>query len=76
MQIINVTKLTLFTEIAQGVGILVYTEPKEQVVEVKMMNDETMAIKLELQGLTITIICAYAPQGVWMRRSRKALGRS
>nr|XP_009631337.1 craniofacial development protein 2-like [Nicotiana tomentosiformis] len=45
-----------------GVGILVDRELREQVVEVRRVNDRMMMIKLVIGGLTLSIISAYAPQ--------------
>ncbi|XP_059301993.1 uncharacterized protein LOC132053918 [Lycium ferocissimum] len=45
-----------------GVGILVDSELRDQVVEVRRINDRMMAIKLVVGGFTLNIISAYAPQ--------------
>ncbi|XP_060195184.1 uncharacterized protein LOC132624417 [Lycium barbarum] len=45
-----------------GVGILVDSELKDQVVEVRRVNDWMMAIKFVMGGSTLNIISAYAPQ--------------
>nr|XP_009769691.1 PREDICTED: uncharacterized protein LOC104220505 [Nicotiana sylvestris]XP_016487774.1 PREDICTED: uncharacterized protein LOC107807850 [Nicotiana tabacum] len=44
-----------------GVGILVDRELREQVVEIRRVND-MMMIKLVIGGLTLSIISAYAPE--------------
>lgn len=45
-----------------GLGILVDRYLKKQVVEVGRVNDRIMLIKLVAGGMTLNIICAYAPQ--------------
>ncbi|XP_059310953.1 uncharacterized protein LOC132062387 [Lycium ferocissimum] len=45
-----------------GVGILVDSKLRDQVVEVRKVNDRMMAIKLVVRGYTLNIISAYAPQ--------------
>ncbi|KAG5629010.1 hypothetical protein H5410_000727 [Solanum commersonii] len=45
-----------------GVGILVDGDLREQVVEVRRINDRLMTIKLVIGGCTLNIISAYAPQ--------------
>ncbi|XP_060177756.1 uncharacterized protein LOC132607688 [Lycium barbarum] len=44
-----------------GVGILVEEELREQVVEVRRVNDMMIAIKLVVRWFTLNIISAYAP---------------
>ncbi|XP_059294637.1 uncharacterized protein LOC132047636 [Lycium ferocissimum] len=45
-----------------GVGILVDSELKDQVVEVRRVNDWMMVIKFVMGGSTLNIISVYAPQ--------------
>lgn len=45
-----------------GVGILVYEDLREQVVEVKKVSDRLISIKLVMGGPTVNVINAYAPQ--------------
>ncbi|XP_059298195.1 uncharacterized protein LOC132050872 [Lycium ferocissimum] len=45
-----------------GVGILVDRELRDQVVEVRRVTDRMMSIKVVVEGLTLNIISAYAPQ--------------
>ncbi|XP_059308791.1 uncharacterized protein LOC132059965 [Lycium ferocissimum] len=45
-----------------GVGILVDSELRDQVVEVRRVNDRMMTIKLVVGGFTLNIISAYASQ--------------
>nr|XP_009758382.1 PREDICTED: uncharacterized protein LOC104211078 [Nicotiana sylvestris] len=45
-----------------GLGILVDTDLRELVVEVRKMNDGLMVIKLVVGGSTLNVISAYAPQ--------------
>jgi len=45
-----------------GVGILVDGDLREQVVEVRRINDRLMTINLVIGGCTLNIISAYAPQ--------------
>ncbi|XP_049410398.1 uncharacterized protein LOC125873518 [Solanum stenotomum] len=45
-----------------GVGILVDRDLREQVVEVRRINDRLMLIKLVIGGCTLNVISAYAPQ--------------
>ncbi|XP_009789628.1 uncharacterized protein [Nicotiana sylvestris] len=45
-----------------GVGILVYRNLRELVVDVKRVNDRLMSIKLVVGGLTLSMVSAYAPQ--------------
>ncbi|XP_016498476.2 uncharacterized protein LOC107817202 [Nicotiana tabacum] len=44
------------------VGILVDRDLRELVVDVKRVNDILMAVKLEVGGLTLSVVSAYAPQ--------------
>ncbi|XP_047270291.1 craniofacial development protein 2-like [Capsicum annuum] len=44
------------------VGILVDKELRKQVVEVKIVSDRLMSIKLVIGGSTVNVISAYAPQ--------------
>ncbi|XP_019229891.1 PREDICTED: craniofacial development protein 2-like [Nicotiana attenuata] len=46
----------------KGVGILVDKDLHDLVVEVRMVNDRLMTIKLIVGGFTLNIISAYAPQ--------------
>ncbi|XP_059310716.1 uncharacterized protein LOC132062086 [Lycium ferocissimum] len=45
-----------------GVGILVDSELRDQVVEVRRVTDRMMSIKVVVEGLTLNIVSAYAPQ--------------
>ncbi|KAG5587041.1 hypothetical protein H5410_047475 [Solanum commersonii] len=45
-----------------GVGILVDGDLREQVVEVRRINDRLMMVKLIIGGCTLSVISAYAPQ--------------
>ncbi|XP_059290154.1 uncharacterized protein LOC132043708, partial [Lycium ferocissimum] len=45
-----------------GVGILVDSELRGQVVELKRVNDRIMAIKLIIRGSTLNIVITYALQ--------------
>ncbi|KAG5590370.1 hypothetical protein H5410_040884, partial [Solanum commersonii] len=45
-----------------GVGILVDGDLREQVEEVRRINDRLMMVKLVIGGCTLSIISAYAPQ--------------
>ncbi|KAG5580523.1 hypothetical protein H5410_051150 [Solanum commersonii] len=45
-----------------GVGILVDGDLREQVVEVRRINDRLMMVKLVIGGCTLSVISAYAPQ--------------
>ncbi|WMV47915.1 hypothetical protein MTR67_041300 [Solanum verrucosum] len=45
-----------------GVGILVDGDLREQVVEVRRINNRLMTIKLVIGGCTLSVISAYAPQ--------------
>ena len=45
-----------------GIGIVVREELAESVLEVKRVSDRLMAIKLEVKGLVLNIVSAYAPQ--------------
>ncbi|WMV26024.1 hypothetical protein MTR67_019409, partial [Solanum verrucosum] len=45
-----------------GVGILVDGDLREQVVEVRRINDRLMTIKIVIGGCTLSVISAYAPQ--------------
>ncbi|KAH0668323.1 hypothetical protein KY285_029529 [Solanum tuberosum] len=47
---------------SNGVGILVDGDLREQVVEVRRINDRLMTIKLVIGGCTLSVISAYAPQ--------------
>ena len=45
-----------------GVGIILKGDLTERVLEVKRVSDRMMSIKLEIEGVMMTIISAYAPQ--------------
>ncbi|XP_059306307.1 uncharacterized protein LOC132057711 [Lycium ferocissimum] len=45
-----------------GVGILVDSDLRDRVVEVRRVTDRMMSIKVVVEGLTLNIISAYAPQ--------------
>ena len=45
-----------------GIGIVVREDLVESVLEVKRVSDRLMAIKLEVKGLILNILSAYAPQ--------------
>ena len=45
-----------------GIGIVVREELVESVLEVKRVSDRLMAMKLEVKGLMLNIVSAYAPQ--------------
>ena len=47
-----------------GVGIILKKELVNRVMEVWRISDRVMYLKLELEGLMINIISAYAPQTV------------
>ncbi|XP_016544159.1 uncharacterized protein LOC107844198 [Capsicum annuum] len=57
-----------------GVGILVYEKLREQAVEVKMVSDRVMTIKLVLGGFTLNICSAYAPQVCLDEKEKKSFG--
>lgn len=43
-------------------GILVDEELREQVVEVRRINDRVLTVKLVIRGITLNMISAYAQQ--------------
>ena len=45
-----------------GIGIVVREELAESVLEVKRVSDRLMAMMLEVKGLILNIVSAYAPQ--------------
>ena len=45
-----------------GIGIVMKEELVESVLEVKRISDRLMAMKLEVKGLMLNIVSAYAPQ--------------
>ncbi|KAG5596497.1 hypothetical protein H5410_037729 [Solanum commersonii] len=45
-----------------GVGILVDGDLREQVMEVRRINDRLMMVKLVIGGCSLSVISAYAPQ--------------
>ena len=45
-----------------GIRIVVRKEVVESVLEVKRVSDRLMAMKLEVKGLILNIVRAYAPQ--------------
>ena len=45
-----------------GIGIVVREELAKSVLEVKRVSDRLMAMKLEIKGLILNIVSAYAPQ--------------
>ncbi|KAG5591784.1 hypothetical protein H5410_042298, partial [Solanum commersonii] len=45
-----------------GVGILVDGDLREQVVEVRRINDRLTMVKLVIEGCSLSVISAYAPQ--------------
>ncbi|KAG5569169.1 hypothetical protein H5410_058935 [Solanum commersonii] len=54
-----------------GVGILVDGDLREQVVEVRRINDRLMMVKLVIGGCSLSVISAYAPQ--WLGREAAKL---
>lgn len=59
------------------VGIFLDGDHREQVVEVRKINDEMMTIKLVVEGLTLNIISAFTRHKyVCTRRSRSTFGRT
>ncbi|WMV36648.1 hypothetical protein MTR67_030033 [Solanum verrucosum] len=54
-----------------GVGILVDGDLREQVVEVRRINDRLMTIKIVIGGCTVSVISAYAPQVVLDEEAKK-----
>ncbi|KAI5611687.1 hypothetical protein C0J50_1328 [Silurus asotus] len=45
-----------------GVGVILKEEYSKSVVEVKRVSDRVMKVKLEVEGVMINVISAYAPQ--------------
>ncbi|KAI5100145.1 hypothetical protein C0J45_9131 [Silurus meridionalis] len=45
-----------------GVGVILKEEYSKSVVEVKRVSDRVMNVKLEVEGVMINVISAYAPQ--------------
>ncbi|XP_063601080.1 craniofacial development protein 2-like [Penaeus indicus] len=45
-----------------GVGVVVRGDLVDNVVEVERISDRLMTMKLEVNGILINIVCAYAPQ--------------
>ncbi|KAI5103065.1 hypothetical protein C0J45_6646 [Silurus meridionalis] len=55
-----------------GVGVILKKEYSKCVVEVKRVSDRVMNVKLEVEGLMINVISAYAPQvGCEMEKKEK-----
>ncbi|KAI5090388.1 hypothetical protein C0J45_19249 [Silurus meridionalis] len=55
-----------------GVGVILKEEYSKSVVEVKRVSDRVMNVKLEVEGVIINIISAYAPQvGCEMEKKEK-----
>ncbi|KAI5611135.1 hypothetical protein C0J50_4923 [Silurus asotus] len=44
-----------------GVGVILKEEYSKSVVEVKRVSDRVMIVKLEVEGMMINVISAYAP---------------
>ncbi|KAI5620344.1 hypothetical protein C0J50_20114 [Silurus asotus] len=45
-----------------GVGMILKEDYSKRVVEVKRVSDRVLIVKLEVEGLMINVISAYAPQ--------------
>ncbi|KAF7702422.1 hypothetical protein HF521_001705 [Silurus meridionalis] len=45
-----------------GVGVILKEEYSDSLVEVKRVSDRVMNVKLEVEGMMINVISAYAPQ--------------
>ncbi|KAF7690584.1 hypothetical protein HF521_012388 [Silurus meridionalis] len=45
-----------------GVGVILKEEYSKSVVEVKRVSDRVMIVKVEVEGMMINVISAYAPQ--------------
>ncbi|KAF7710720.1 hypothetical protein HF521_009592, partial [Silurus meridionalis] len=45
-----------------GVGVILKEENSKSVVELKRVSDRVMIMKLEVEGMMINVISAYAPQ--------------
>ncbi|XP_009779406.1 uncharacterized protein [Nicotiana sylvestris] len=54
-----------------GVGILIDRDLRELVVNVRMVNDRLLIIKLVVNGFTFNAISAYAPQARLSRESKE-----
>ncbi|KAI5607533.1 hypothetical protein C0J50_1844 [Silurus asotus] len=55
-----------------GVGVILKKEYSKCVVEVKRVSDRVMKVKLEVEGVMINVISAYAPQvGCEMEKKKK-----
>ncbi|KAI5104291.1 hypothetical protein C0J45_5917 [Silurus meridionalis] len=55
-----------------GVGVILKEEYSKSVVEVKRVSDRVMHVKLEVEGVMINVISAYAPQvGCEMKEKEK-----
>ncbi|KAI5610013.1 hypothetical protein C0J50_5366 [Silurus asotus] len=49
-------------EKGNGVGVILKEEYSKSVVEVKRVSDRVMIVKVEVEGMMINVISAYAPQ--------------
>ncbi|KAF7692565.1 hypothetical protein C0J45_17229 [Silurus meridionalis] len=55
-----------------GVGVILKEENSKSVVEVKRVSDGVINVKLEVEGVMINVISAYAPQvGCEMKEKEK-----
>ncbi|XP_075083453.1 uncharacterized protein LOC107819227 [Nicotiana tabacum] len=59
-----------------GVGILVYKDLRELVVDVSRVNDRLMTIKLVVERHTLKVISAYAPQMGLDKEVKRYIGKS
>ncbi|KAI5625329.1 hypothetical protein C0J50_15188 [Silurus asotus] len=50
------------TDPRNGVGVILKEEYSKSVVEVKRVSDRVMNVKVEVEGMMINVISAYAPQ--------------
>ena len=55
-----------------GVGIILKKEHVERVVELWRVTDRIICLKMELHGVMLNVISAYAPQVGYMRSEKKA----
>ncbi|KAI5106337.1 hypothetical protein C0J45_4034 [Silurus meridionalis] len=49
-------------DMSNGVGVILKEEYSRSVVEVKRVSDRVMIVKVEVEGMMINVISAYAPQ--------------
>ena len=53
----------MFTQGRNGVGIVISDKLADNIVSVERSSDRLMSVRMVIDAVLTTVICAYAPQG-------------